>query len=83
MLMGIRQISGELEETISGISDIQVFNAQQLRSGRFHAVSESAAKNASLTKVWMEAGTGGAQVFIALSTALALIVGVAFSGPLG
>jgi ABC-type multidrug transport system fused ATPase/permease subunit len=76
MMMSNRQISGELEETISGISDIQVFNAQQHRSERFHEASESAAKNSALMKVWIQASSQGTQIFVALSTALVLIVGV-------
>ena len=79
MMMSNRQVSGELEETISGISDIQLFNAQQHRSERFHEASESAAKNSALMKVWIQASSEGTQIFVALSTALVLIMGVAFS----
>jgi ABC-type multidrug transport system fused ATPase/permease subunit len=76
MLMTNRQLGGELEETISGISDIQVFNAQQHRSERFHEASESNAKESALIKVWLNVSGEGTQIFIALSTALVLIVGV-------
>jgi ATP-binding cassette subfamily B protein len=76
MMMSNRQLGGELEETISGISDIQIFNAQQHRSERFHAASESAAKESALIKVWLNVSNEGTQIFVALSTALVLIVGV-------
>lgn len=76
MIMSNRQLGGELEETISGISDIQLFNAQQHRGERFHEASESAAKNSALMKVWFNVSNEGTQIFVALSTALVLIVGV-------
>ncbi len=37
MMMAHRAMGGELEETVSGISEVQVFNAQPRRSERFHA----------------------------------------------
>ena len=40
-----RAMAAELEQTVSGISEIQTFNAQSLRSKRFHEVSEHAAKS--------------------------------------
>jgi ATP-binding cassette subfamily B protein len=83
MMMAHRLMGGELEETVSGISEIQVFNAQQRRSEHFHESSESAAKSVSLMLVWVQAGTRGAQIFIALSTVLVLIVGVTFSASFG
>ena len=76
MMMSNRQLGGELEETISGISDIQIFNAQQHRSERFHEASESAAKESAMIKVWLNVSNEGTQIFVALSTALVLIVGV-------
>ena len=83
MLMTHRAMGGELEETLSGISEIQIFNAQQQRSEQFHEVSRSAAKSTAWMRIWMQAGTTGAQVFVAVSTVLVLIVGVAFSAGLG
>ncbi|MCW2685703.1 MAG: ABC-type multidrug transport system, ATPase and permease component [Mycobacterium sp.] len=82
-MMGSRRLGGELEETISGITDIQVFNAQQQRSERFHEASGSAAKDFSLMMIWLQASSRSVQVFIALSTALVLIMGVAFSASFG
>ena len=83
MMMAHRSMGGELEQTINGISEIQVFNAQQRRSERFHEASESAAKSTALMLTWSTAGTTGAQVLVALSTVLVLIVGVAFSTSFG
>ena len=39
MVMGSRRLGGELEETISGIADVQIFNAQEQRSERFYEAS--------------------------------------------
>ena len=78
-----RKMGGELEETVTGISEIQVFNAEAVRSRRFHDSSESAAKSTATMVVWIQATANGAQVFIALSTVLVLVCGVAFSGAFG
>ena len=83
MLLAHRQLGGELQETISGIADIQLFNAQQRRSALFRASSIEAAKTISRIMIWAQAGAKGAQVFIALSTVLVLIVGVAFGTTFG
>lgn len=83
MVMSNRRLGGELEETISGMADIQVFNAQQQRSNRFHETSESAAKSSALMLVWIHMSSNSAQIFIALSTALVLVMGVAFGASFG
>ena len=83
MMMAHRSMGGELEETVSGISEVQVFNAQQRRSERFHEASEAAAKSIAMMTIWTNAGTTSAQVLIALSTVLVLIVGVAFGAGFG
>jgi ABC-type multidrug transport system fused ATPase/permease subunit len=64
-----RAMGAELEQTISGISEIQLFNAQSVRSERFREVSDRAAN--------------GSQVFIALSTVVVLLVGIGFSSSFG
>ncbi|MDT5360393.1 MAG: ATP-binding cassette, subfamily bacterial [Mycobacterium sp.] len=61
-----RAMGAELEQTISGISEIQLFNAQSVRSKRFHEVSDRAAKSDASTVMWMQATANGSQVFIAL-----------------
>ncbi|MDQ3821585.1 MAG: ABC transporter ATP-binding protein/permease, partial [Acidobacteriota bacterium] len=76
MMMSGRDLGNELEETISGMSDIQVFNAQPKRSSRFLAASRAAAKYSSEIVVWVYASASGSQIFVSLSTALVLIVGI-------
>src|SRR5258706_762956 len=44
-----RELGAELEETINGISDIQVFNAQPKRNERFREGSRAAARSLSST----------------------------------
>jgi ATP-binding cassette subfamily B protein len=71
-----RELGAELEETISGISDIQVFNAQQKRSDRFREASKVAAKSTAATTAWMSLSNSGAQIFIALTTAMVMLVAI-------
>ncbi|HYO92421.1 MAG TPA: ABC transporter ATP-binding protein [Pyrinomonadaceae bacterium] len=78
MAMSGRELGAELEETISGISDIQIFNAQGRRSHRFAEASKVAAKNSAAMMAWMGFSNSGAQIFIAASTALVLIVGIIY-----
>lgn len=73
-----RELGGELEETISGISDIQVFNAQRIRSDRFREASKRAAKSTASTTAWMGLSNSGAQIFISLTTAMVLFVAIVF-----
>jgi len=47
-----RAMGAELEQTISGISEIQLFNAQSVRSARFREVSDRAAKSDASTVMW-------------------------------
>ena len=79
MLYADRAMAAELEQTVSGISEIQTFNAQSLRSRRFLEVSERAAKSDASITVWMQGTVNGSQVFIALSTVMVLVVGIGFS----
>ncbi|HEX8772268.1 MAG TPA: ABC transporter ATP-binding protein [Pyrinomonadaceae bacterium] len=78
MAMSGRELGAELEETISGISDIQVFNAQRRRSERFSGAAKVAARNSAMMQAWMGFSNSGAQIFIALSTALVLIIGIIY-----
>jgi ATP-binding cassette, subfamily B, bacterial len=71
-----RELGAELEETISGISDIQVFNAQKKRSDRFRDASKAAAKSTAATTAWMSLSNSGAQIFISLTTALVMLVAI-------
>ncbi|HEX7998283.1 MAG TPA: ABC transporter ATP-binding protein [Pyrinomonadaceae bacterium] len=83
MALSGRDLGAELEETISGMADIQVFNAQKKRSARFNAVSKASARFNAEMIAWVYAGASGAQIFIALSTALVLLVGILFGRQLG
>jgi ATP-binding cassette, subfamily B, bacterial len=78
-----RVMAAELEQTVNGIAEIQTFNAQPIRSKRFQVASENAAKSDASTVVWMQATANGSQVFIALSTVVALLVGIGFSASFG
>lgn len=82
-MMANRAMSAELAETASGISEIQVFNAQRRRSEMFGESATSATKNMAAMRVWMQASTNGVQVFIALSTVLVLVSGIAWGGRWG
>jgi len=73
-----RDLGSELEETINGISDIQVFNAQPKRNERFREASRIAAKNTASTTAWMSLSNSGAQVLISLTTALILLSAILF-----
>jgi ABC-type multidrug transport system fused ATPase/permease subunit len=76
--MSSRELGSELEETINGISDIQVFNAQPKRNDRFREASRVAAKNTAGTTAWMSLSNSGAQVLISLTTALILLSAILF-----
>ncbi|GLP78030.1 ABC transporter ATP-binding protein [Mycobacterium antarcticum] len=78
-----RAMGAELEQTISGIAEIQLFNAQSMRSKRFHEVSDDAARNSASGVMWMQATANGSQVFVALSTVVVLVVGIGFSASFG
>lgn len=78
MAMSGRELGAELEQTINGISDIQTFNAQRRRSERFSVASKKAARNSAAMMAWMGFSNSGASIFIALSTALILIVGIIY-----
>jgi ATP-binding cassette, subfamily B, bacterial len=83
LLNADRAMAAELEETVSGISEIQMFNAQTMRSRRFHEVSEEAAKSDASIVVWMQGTVNGSQVFVAVSTVVVLLVGIGFSASFG
>ena len=78
-----RAMGAELEQTVSGIAEIQLFNAEPLRSKRFREVSEEAAKSEASAVMWMQGTANGSQVFIALSTVVVLLVGIGFSSHFG
>jgi len=73
-----RELGSELEETINGISDIQVFNAQPKRNERFREASQNAARSTASTTAWMSLSNSGSQVLISLTTALILLCAILF-----
>ncbi len=74
--LSARELGSELEETINGISDIQVFNAQPKRNARFWEASKNAARSTASTTAWMSLSNSGAQVLISLTTALILLFAI-------
>jgi ATP-binding cassette, subfamily B, bacterial len=78
-----RAMANELEQTANGIAEIQMFNAQSLRSKRFHDASDNAARSSASIVMWMQATANGSQVFVALSTVVVLLVGIGFSASFG
>ena len=82
-MLADRAMGSELEQTINGIAEIQMLNAQSLRSSRFRQVSERAAECSARTTVWMQATANGSQIFVAISTVLVLLVGIGFSDRFG
>ena len=76
-------MAAELEQTVNGIAEIQTFNAEPLRSRRFREVSEQSASSTANSVLWMQAMANGSQVFVALSTVVVLLVGIAFSASFG
>jgi ATP-binding cassette subfamily B protein len=78
-----RAMAAELEQTINGMAEIQTFNAEPLRSKRFREVSERSATSTATSVVWMQAMANGSQTFVALSTVVVLLVGIAFSASFG
>ncbi|HET7741024.1 MAG TPA: ABC transporter ATP-binding protein, partial [Mycobacterium sp.] len=82
-LIADRAMGAELEQTVNGIAEIQMFNAQPLRSSRFHEVSDTAAKNSALSAVWMQATANVSQLFVAISSVVVLLVGIGFSSSFG
>ncbi|RDH80483.1 ABC transporter ATP-binding protein [Mycolicibacterium moriokaense] len=78
-----RAMAAELEQTVSGISEIQMFNAQPVRNKRFRDVSENSAKSTATSVVWMQATANGSQIFVALSTVVVLLVGIGLSARFG
>ncbi len=83
LLNADRAMASVLEETVSGISEIQLFNAQSMRSRRFHEVSDRAAKSDASIVVWMQGTVNGSQVFVAISTVVVLLVGIGYSARFG
>ena len=78
-----RDLSGELNESISGMADIQVFNAQPKRSKRFSIAVRSAARTTARVFIWMQISNTNSEVYIAVTSALVLGLGIAFGPKFG
>jgi ABC-type multidrug transport system fused ATPase/permease subunit len=78
-----RDLSGELNESLSGMADIQVFNAQPARSKRFSAAVRVATRSTAKVFIWMQITNTNSEIYIALTSALVLGVGIAFGPRLG
>lgn len=78
-----RDLSAELNESISGMADIQVFNAQPKRSQRFSAAVRTATHATAKVFIWMQISNTNSEIYIAVTSALVLGIGIAFGPRLG
>src|SRR5260370_10024237 len=78
-----RDLSGELNESLSGMADIQVFNAQPARSKRFSVAVRTATRATAKVFIWMQITNTNSEIYIALTPALVLVVAIAFGPRLG
>ncbi len=83
MMTSSRELNAELNESISGMSDIQVFNAQERRSARFADIAGSTANSTARLFMWMHLSNSNSLIYVALSTALVLLVGIRFGPTFG
>ncbi|MBA2340235.1 MAG: ABC transporter ATP-binding protein [Pyrinomonadaceae bacterium] len=83
MAITSRDLSAELNESIAGIADIQVFNAQARRSQRFGTVARAATSATARMFAWMHLSNTASQIYVALSTAVVLLVGIRFGTAFG
>jgi ATP-binding cassette, subfamily B, bacterial len=83
MMMDNRDLNAELEESISGMADIQVFNAQQKRSHRFNSAARAVANSTARMLIWMHVSNTSSQVYVAVSTALVLLIGIMYGSAFG
>ncbi|MBD0372641.1 MAG: ABC transporter ATP-binding protein [Pyrinomonadaceae bacterium] len=83
MMMNNRDLNAELEESISGMADIQVFNAQQKRSSRFNQAARAVANSTARMLIWMHISNTSSQVYVAVSTAMVLLIGILFGARFG
>lgn len=80
MMETSRDLNSELNESLSGMADIQIFNAQEKRSGRFASLANETANQTSKLFMWMHLSNSNSLIYVALSTALVLLVGIQY-GP--
>jgi ABC-type multidrug transport system fused ATPase/permease subunit len=80
MMKTSRELNSELNESLTGMADIQIFNAQEKRSGRFALLANSTAGDTARLFMWMHLTNSNSLIYVALSTALVLLVGIQY-GP--
>ena len=83
MMETSRDLNSELNESLSGMADIQIFNAQEKRSGRFAALANETAHQTAKLFMWMHLSNSNSLIYVALSTALVLLVGIQYGPSFG
>ncbi len=79
-----RAMAAELEQTVNGIAEIQMFNARAVAQQAIsQGIRELCFERRRTSVVWMQAMANGSQVFVALSTVVVLLVGIAFTPSFG
>lgn len=78
-----RSLSAEVGETIIGMSDIQIFNAQEKRSGVFRQSAQDVTRNTLEAAYWSNLSNTTLQLIVVISTAAVILVGVLYAEPLG
>ncbi len=80
MMKTSRELNSELNESLTGMSDIQIFNAQPKRSSRFADLANATANDTARLFMWMHLTNSNSLIYVALSTALVLLIGIQY-GP--
>lgn len=83
MMQYSRDLNAELNESLTGMADIQVFNAQQKRSSRFAKLAADTAGQTAKLFMWMHLSNSNSLIYVALSTALVLFVGIQYGSQFG
>lgn len=82
-MMTTRELNAELNESILGMADIQVFNAQQKRSTRFNTAARAVASSTARMLTWMQFSNSSSQIYVAMSTTVVLLIGIMFGTRFG
>lgn len=83
MVNSSRNLSAEIEETISGISDVQIFNAQEKRSEAFRRALEVVARDAVRVAALSNLNNTAAQLVIVFSSAAVMFAGIVYGQHFG
>ena len=78
-----RDLNSELNESLTGMADIQIFNAQEKRSNRFAKLAHDTANQTARLFMWMHLSNSNSLIYVALSTALVLLVGIKYGSQFG